>query len=49
LQDVFGVNQRLSAKTADAIYDRVAECLAKDAFRPRALFERFNIEAIGTR
>jgi len=48
LQDVFGVNQRLSAKTADAIYDRVAECLAKDAFRPRALFERFNIEAIAT-
>ncbi len=48
LQEVFGVTQRLSADSADAIYDRVADCLAQDEFRPRALFERFNIEAIST-
>jgi glucuronate isomerase len=47
-QHVFGVTQRLSAKTADAIYDQIADCLGRDSFRPRALFERFNIEAIST-
>lgn len=48
LQYVFGIEQRLSANTADSIYDRVADCLTQDAFRPRALFERFNIEALST-
>ena len=47
-QEVFGISQRLSAKTADVIYDQIADCLTQDAFRPRALFERFNIEAIAT-
>lgn len=47
-QTVFGVTDRLSATTADAIYDQIAECLGKDEFRPRALFDRFNIEAIST-
>jgi glucuronate isomerase len=47
-QEVFGVTERLSASTADAIYDQIADCLAQPAFRPRALFERFNIEAIST-
>jgi len=37
-----------SAQTADAIYDQVAERLAKDAYRPRALFERFGIEVLAT-
>ncbi|MCF2904231.1 glucuronate isomerase [Octadecabacter sp. CECT 8868] len=48
LQTVFGVTDRLSATTADSIYDKIADCLTQDAFRPRALFERFNIEAIST-
>jgi len=48
LQEVFGITERLSARTADAAYDRVAECLAHDDFRPRALFDRFGIEAIAT-
>ncbi|MFZ5964664.1 glucuronate isomerase [Thalassococcus sp. BH17M4-6] len=48
LQEVFGVTERLSAQTADAVYDHVADCLGQAAFRPRALFERFNIEAIAT-
>ncbi len=47
-QDVFGITERLSATNADALYDQIAECLTQDAFRPRALFERFNIEAIST-
>lgn len=45
---LFGLETRLSAATADHYYDRIAECLASDAFRPRALYERFNIEVIAT-
>ena len=45
---IFGVTVRPSAETADAIYDQVAERLAKDDFRPRALFERFGIEVLAT-
>jgi glucuronate isomerase len=48
LETVFGVGQRLSAATADTIYDQIDACLRQDAFRPRALFDRFNIEAIST-
>ena len=47
-ETVFGITQRLSAETADGIYDQISECLAQPEFRPRALFERFNIEAIAT-
>ena len=47
-EDLFGLTARLSKETADASYDRIAECLARPEFRPRALFERFNIEAIAT-
>jgi glucuronate isomerase len=45
---VFGITERLSAETADRAFDRINECLAKPEFRPRALFERFNIEVIAT-
>ena len=45
---LFGVEERLSAATADASYDRIAALLATPAFRPRALFERFNIAVIAT-
>ena len=45
---LFGIKERLSAANADAIYDSIAGLLATDAFRPRALFEQFNIEVIAT-
>jgi glucuronate isomerase len=48
LAEVFGVSARLSADTADAAYDAVAERLAQPEFRPRALFERFGIEVLAT-
>lgn len=48
LADVFGVGVRLSAETAERIYDEIAEKLASPEFRPRALFERFNIEILAT-
>jgi glucuronate isomerase len=46
--DVFGLRQRLDAGTADQYYDTITAALQTDAFRPRALFERFNIEVIAT-
>ncbi len=48
LSNLFGIERPLSADTADAAYDAIAEKLAADAYRPRALFERFNIEVIAT-
>ncbi|HET9161015.1 MAG TPA: glucuronate isomerase, partial [Caulobacteraceae bacterium] len=36
------------AETADLYFDRIGEALAQPAFRPRALFERFNIELLAT-
>src|SRR5207302_8928574 len=46
--EVFGVRERLTPKSADRLFDRINDCLAKPEFRPRALFERFNIEVIAT-
>jgi len=45
---LFDIEERLSAANADALYDRIAGRLAEPAYRPRALFERFNIEVIAT-
>lgn len=45
---VFDVTQRLGPQTADAIYDHVANRLLETDFRPRQLFERFNIEVLCT-
>ncbi len=45
---LFGFTERLSAANADAYYDRIDEALRTPEFRPRALFERFRIEAIAT-
>lgn len=46
--DVFGIDERLTAESADRCFDKIETCLGEDAFRPRALFERFNIEVIAT-
>ncbi len=47
-QTVFGFDRRLSAATADDYYDRIDAALRTAAFRPRALYDRFNIEVIAT-
>ena len=47
-EDVFGMTTAVSKATADQTYDHIADCLTKPEFLPRALFERFNIEAIST-
>ncbi len=44
----FGLDVLLSAETSDHYYDMITAKLATDAFRPRALFERYNIEVIAT-
>jgi glucuronate isomerase len=48
LSDVFGIRARLSADSAAAIYDEIAEKLTSPEFLPRALFDRFNIEVLTT-
>ncbi|WP_338427240.1 glucuronate isomerase [Sphingopyxis kveilinensis] len=46
--EAFGIDVQFSAETSDLYYDRITEALATDAFRPRALFDRFGIEVIAT-
>ena len=46
--EVFGLDVLLEPATADLYYDTIDAALKTDAFRPRALFERFNIEVIAT-
>ncbi|HLL30241.1 MAG TPA: glucuronate isomerase [Allosphingosinicella sp.] len=46
--EVFGLDVALEAVTADLYFDRIGEALASSGFRPRALFERFNIELLAT-
>src|SRR6185295_16307487 len=38
---VFGLDERLGPLNADRFFDAINAALAKPAFRPRALFERF--------
>ncbi len=47
-EHVFGLDVPLSAATADHYYDHIEAKLATDAYRPRALFERFNVEVLAT-
>jgi glucuronate isomerase len=48
LAHLFGIDEPLDAATADRHYDMIATLLQRDDFRPRALFERFNVEVIAT-
>jgi glucuronate isomerase len=47
-QQVFGLQEQFSAKTADLYFDTISEKLKTPEFLPRALFERFNIEVLST-
>lgn len=48
LRDVFGISQKLNSANAQAIYDAIDAKLQSDDFRPRKLFDRFNIEVLAT-
>src|SRR3984885_4361808 len=44
----FGLKDRLSADNADEYYNTIDKALRTPQFRPRALFESFNIEVLAT-
>lgn len=48
LETLFGIEGPLNAQNADQTYDQIAEALADEAYRPRALYDRFGIEVLST-
>jgi glucuronate isomerase len=48
LHDIFGVAERPDTADPDALYDQIADRLARDDHRPRALLRRFGIEFMAT-
>lgn len=48
LVELFGIDEKPDGRNAQAIYDAIAAKLALPEYRPRALFERFNIEVLAT-
>ncbi len=48
LVEVLGVETKLTPATAQLVYDEIEARLARPEFRPRALFERFNVEVLCT-
>lgn len=46
--EVFGLEVRLDADTADQYFDTIGAALATAPFRPRTLFDRFRIEVLAT-
>lgn len=47
-QELFGLTEPLSQKTADHYFDTISEKLSQPEFRPRALYERFGLEVLST-
>jgi glucuronate isomerase len=47
-QELFGLSEPLSEKTAELYFDTIAEKLSTPEFRPRALYERFRMEVLTT-
>ncbi len=48
LHDVFGIEDKLTGESAQDIYDQIATKLESPEFRPRRLYEQFNIEVLCT-
>ena len=48
LLEVFGIKKRLTGSTAIEIYETINEKLQRPKFRPRALFDQFNIAVLST-
>lgn len=48
LASIFGVREKLDGASAGRIYDQIEAALATPGFRPRALFDRLNIEVLAT-
>ena len=47
-QELFGLQERLSERTADLYFDTISEKLRTPEFLPRSLYERFNLEVLAT-
>ena len=47
-ETLFDLHEPLGPATAESYYRRISDCLATDAYQPRALFERFGIEVLAT-
>ena len=47
-QELFGLKERLSEKTADLYFDTISDKLQTPEFWPRALYQRFNLEVLAT-
>lgn len=47
-QELFGLTQRLSEKTADLYYNTISKKLNEREFLPGSLFDRFKIEVLST-
>jgi glucuronate isomerase len=48
LTQLFGIEETLNGRNAQAIYDQINTQLQSPEFQPRRLFERFNIEVLCT-
>ena len=48
LHEVLGIELPFNPENADVIYDEINEKLYQESFRPRALFDRFNLEVLAT-
>ncbi|MEP6778938.1 MAG: glucuronate isomerase [Gemmatimonadaceae bacterium] len=48
LHELFDIRVKLTASTALEVYDAIEEKLSSAEYRPRALFDRFNIEVLAT-
>jgi len=46
--EVFGIKERLNSESAQRIYDQLQQKIQSPEFKPRALYERFNIEVLNT-
>lgn len=46
--NLFGVEEKLTKESAGRVYDHLEARLAEEAFSPRSLFERFNVEVLCT-
>lgn len=47
-KEIFGIEEVLDGVNAQAVYDELDQKLKSDAFKPRALFKRMNIEVLCT-
>ncbi len=46
--EVFGLTAKLTAETADLYYDAITDALHTDAYKPRAILDKFNVAFLAT-